>query len=208
MDYQNKSSGANEENFSNTHVSESEDVKKGILTTLHDLVALLAGILMIFSLCFRIVIVSGPSMNNTLMDGDWILLISNVFYRDIGRGDIIVASKDDFKDGEPIIKRVIATEGQMVDIDFHRGIVYVDGVALDEPYALSPTYMSEGVSFPIIVDSGCVFVMGDNRNNSKDSRSNEIGLIDKREIIGKAVFILFPGRNDLEQREFNRIGGL
>lgn len=208
LDYRNKSCDADKIISVREDVSKDADAKNGILTTLHDLVALFAGVLLVFSLCFRIVVVSGPSMNNTLVNGDWILLISNVFYRDIQNGDIIVASKDNFKDGEPIIKRVIATAGQTVDIDFYEGIVYVDGVPLDEPYTLTPTNMYEGVSFPVTVDDGCIFVMGDNRNNSKDSRSNEIGLIDKREVLGKAVFVLFPGLNDLKQREFNRIGGI
>ncbi len=181
--------------------------QKSIITYLHDLVILLASVLLIFSFLFRVVVVSGPSMNNTLLDGDWLLLIGNTLYNKPKTGDIVVASKDSFKNGEPIIKRIIATEGQLVDIDFNAGIVYVDGVALDEPYTLTPTTTMEGVSFPITVDDGCVFVMGDNRINSKDSRSNEIGLIDTREILGKAVFLLFPGTNkDTVPLDFGRIG--
>ena len=186
-----------------------ESARKNILAYFHDFVWLLAGVLIIFSLLFRMVVVSGPSMNNTLMDGDWLLLLSNVFYTDPQHGDIIVASKDSFKDGEPIIKRVIATEGQTVDIDFNAGIVYVDGNALDEPYTLTKTQVMEGVQFPLTVDEGCVFVMGDNRNNSRDSRSNEIGLIDCREILGKAIFVLYPGTNfNSVPRDFGRIGVL
>ena len=151
------------------------------------------------------VVVSGPSMDETLNDGDYLLLINNAFYNDYKRGDIIVASKDSYHDGEPIIKRVIATEGQEVDIDFNLGVVYVDGVALDEPYINTPTNLDEGVSFPLIVDDGHLFVMGDNRNHSKDSRSPEIGLIDRREVLGKAIFLIFPGL-DSGKREFDRIG--
>ena len=109
----------------------SESVQKSVLAYIHDFVWLLAGVLLAFSLCFRMVVVSGPSMNNTLMDGDWLLLLGNVFYTDPEYGDIVVASKDSFKNGEPIIKRVIATEGQIVDIDFENGIVYVDGLPLE-----------------------------------------------------------------------------
>ena len=197
----------NEENVAGTKSGES--IKKSILDYLHDFVWLLAGVLLIFSLCFRMVVVSGPSMNNTLMDGDWLLLLGNVFYTDPKYGDIVVAGKESFKSGEPIIKRVIATEGQTVDIDFAEGVVYVDGVALDEPYTLTDTNIMEGVQFPITVEDGCVFVMGDNRNDSKDSRSNEIGLIDCREILGKAIFVLFPGTNrDTVPRDFSRIGVL
>ena len=181
----------------------------GLLIYLHDVVFLLAGLLLAFLLCFRVVVVFGPSMDNTLCHGDYLLLLGSVFYQEPQYGDIIVASKDSFDSGEPIIKRVIATAGQTVDIDFHQGVVYVDGVALDEPYTNTLTNLSEGMTFPLTVDEGCVFVMGDNRNESKDSRSPEIGLIDHREILGKAIFLLFPGSDaDSERREFSRIGVL
>ncbi|MBQ3251828.1 MAG: signal peptidase I [Oscillospiraceae bacterium] len=184
-----------------------EDVKKNILAYLHDFVCLVAGVVLLFSLCFRVVVVSGPSMNNTLYDGDWLLLLGNVFYTNPQQGDVIVASKDSFENGTPIIKRVIATAGQTVDIDFQNGIVYVDGTAIEEPYIRTATTTFEGVNFPITVSEGCIFVMGDNRDNSKDSRSPDIGLIDKREILGKALFLFVPGTNKgLEQRDFSRIG--
>ena len=183
--------------------------RKAVLSYLHDLVYLVAGVMLLFSLCFRVVVVSGPSMNNTLVDGDWLLLLSNVFYRTPQNGDVIVATKDTFDDGAPIIKRVIAQEGETVDIDFLEGIVYVDGVALNEPYALTPTTLEEGMEFPLTVDDGCIFVLGDNRNNSKDSRSLEIGLIDQREVLGKAIFLFLPGDNKGRViRDFNRIGGI
>ena len=177
------------------------------LSYLRDIVFLIAGILLVFSLLFRVVVVSGPSMNRTLIDGDYILLLNNLFYGEPKRGDVIVACKESYDNGAPIIKRVIATEGQTVDIDFVEGIVYVDGVALVEPYVNTPTNQREGITFPLVVDEGCIFVMGDNRNISKDSRSNEIGLIDTREILGKALFVFFPGNDggDLA-RDFSRIG--
>ena len=180
-----------------------------ILLWLHDLVFLLAGVLLVLLLLFRIVIVSGPSMNATLVDGDYLLLLSNIFYTDPQPGDIVVASKDNFKEGEPIVKRVIATEGQEVDIDFEAGIVYVDGVALDEPYTLTPTNRMEGVMFPLVVEEDHIFVMGDNRNISKDSRNPEIGLVDTREVLGKAVFLIFPGTDGGAMNpQYNRIGVL
>ena len=183
------------------------DIQNSLLLYLHDLVTLLAGILLVLLLLFRIVIVSGPSMNDTLLDGDYLLLLSNNLYPNPKHGDIIVASKDDFKDGEPIIKRVIATEGQTVDIDFAAGIVYVDGIALQEDYTLTPTNLAEGIAFPITVDEGCLFVMGDNRNESKDSRNPEIGLVDKREVLGKAIFLLIPGTDGGSvQSQYSRIG--
>lgn len=175
-----------------------------ILSYLHDLTFLIAGVLLVFSLLLRVVVVSGPSMDTTLTHGDWLLLLGNVFYQEPKHGDIIVASKDSYDNGTPIIKRVIALEGQTVDIDFQAGIVYVDGVALDEPYTNTPTNLQEGIAFPLTVDEGCIFVMGDNRNVSKDSRSTEIGLIDRREILGKAILLVFPGDNN--GRDFGRIG--
>ena len=190
-------------------VSEEAKKENSLLVTLHDLAFLITAVLLAFSLLFRVVVVSGPSMNETLVDGDWLLLVGNVLYSEPKQGDIIVASKDSFDNGAPIIKRVIATEGQTVDIDFNIGVVYVDGVALEEDYTLTPTNLYEGIQFPIVVEEGCIFVMGDNRNKSKDSRSVEIGLVDTREVLGKAVFLIMPGsEGGRRSREFNRIGVL
>ncbi len=187
--------------------------QKNVLQYAHDLLYLLA-ILIVVSLLFRVVVVSGPSMRDTLQDGDYLLVLSNVFYKNPKQGDIVVASKDSFEGGAPIIKRVIATEGQWIDIDFTEGIVYV-GDSLDrmqplyEPYIRSLTTREEGVEFPLQVSDGCIFVMGDNRNNSTDSRSPMIGQIDKREVLGKAIFLFLPGISaNTGSREFNRIGGV
>ena len=191
------------------HFNKSPSFQENVLLYLHDLVTWLCVIILVFLLLFRIVVVSGPSMNTTLAHGDYLLLVNNVFYRDPKAGDIVVASKDSFKNGEPIIKRVIATEGQWVDIDFDEGVVYVDGTALDEPYANTPTTLYEGIDFPLMVDDGCVFVMGDNRNESKDSRSPDIGLVDTREILGKAILLVLPGQDVMTgKRNFERIGAL
>ena len=189
----------------------SSKAQNNVLTYLHDLVYLLAGILLVLLLLFRVVVVSGPSMNDTLVNGDYLILLNNVFYCEPKHGDIIVASKDSFKDGEPIIKRVIATEGQWVDIDFNAGIVYVGDdadhmVALDEDYTKTLTTRKEGIEFPLQVDEGCIFVMGDNRDASKDSRNPEIGLIDTREVLGKAIFLILPGADVSGNRDFSRIG--
>jgi len=179
---------------------------------LHDLVYLLAVIMLIFILLFRIVIVDGTSMNRTLLHGDYILLLGNIFYQEPAYGDIVVVSKDSFDDGAPIVKRVIATEGQTVDIDFDAGIVYVDGKPLDEPYTNTPTNTNGGMTFPLEISEGCIFVMGDNRNKSKDSRYPEIGMVDKREVLGKAIFLILPGDPDgsrgPEERDMSRIGAL
>ena len=174
---------------------------------LHDLSYLLATVILVFLLLFRIAVVDGNSMYDTLVDGDYLLLLGNLFYQDPKAGDVIVASKQSFADGAPIVKRIIATEGQTVDIDFASGTVYVDGTALNEPYIYSPTTVPEGTQFPLTVDEGCYFVMGDNRGVSKDSRSTEIGLIDRREILGKVIFLFLPGTNKGEDsRDFSRIG--
>ena len=174
---------------------------------LHDIVYLLCAMILVLLLVFRVVIVSGTSMNMTLLDGDYLLLLSNTFYRNPEQGDIIVVSKESFDDGAAFVKRVIATEGQTVDIDFDRGIVYVDGVALEEDYINHPTTTYGGVEFPLVVEDGCVFALGDNRGISKDSRYPDIGQIDTREILGRAIFLMIPGTNkDTKDMDFSRIG--
>jgi signal peptidase I len=181
--------------------------KQNVVMYLHDLVYLLMGLMVVFLVMFRLIVVSGDSMYSTLVDGDYLLLLSNVFYQEPEHGDIIVISKQNFDNGAPIVKRVIASEGQIVDIDFERGIVYVDGLPLEEDYINSPTTVYEGVNFPVIVEEGCFFVLGDNRGVSKDSRSPEIGFVDRREILGKAIFLLLPGTNHgMSAQEFDRIG--
>ena len=202
---------AEENRFVKKKPAEKESWQKSTMLYLHDLTHLLAVIMVVFLLLFRIVVVSGSSMYNTLWDGDWLLVVSNVFYGEPEYGDIIVASKDSFNDGEPIIKRVIATEGQTVDIDFETGTVYVDGVILNEEYIYSPTTDDEGMKFPLVVEENCVFAMGDNRGVSNDSRYPAIGLIDQREILGRAVFLLYPGSGTgifRGERDFDRIGAL
>ena len=200
----------NEEDRKDAAAEQDKDSwQKTVLLYLHDLVYMMAGIVIVFILVFRMVIVSGSSMYATLWDGDWLILLSNVFYQEPEYGDIIVACKDSFNDGEAIIKRVIATEGQTVDIDFDEGIVYVDGVALSEPYTFTPTNIQEGMEFPLTVEEGCVFAMGDNRNESLDSRNPRIGQIDRREILGKALFLIYPGTGeDDAERDFDRIGAV
>ena len=183
------------------------DWKKSVILYLHDLLYMLMAIMLVFLLFFRIIVVSGDSMYSTLLDGDYLLLLGNLFYQEPDHGDIVVISKKSFDDGKPIVKRVIATEGQNVDIDFENAVVYVDGVALDEPYINSPTSFNEGTVFPLTVAEDCIFVLGDNRGVSRDSRDPVIGQIDKREVLGKAIFLMLPGTSHGNlSRDFGRIG--
>ena len=188
---------------------ENGTISRTVLGYVRDLVYLLGVILVAFLIFFRVVVVSGPSMQNTLVDGDYLLLVGKPFYTEPAQGDIIVAAKDSYGGGTPIVKRIIATEGQVVDINFETGAVTVDGKMLDEPYIKNLTKLSEGMVFPLRVEEGCVFVMGDNRMNSKDSRDPVIGLIDTREILGKAVVLFLPGTDGGNiDRDYSRIGVL
>ena len=153
------------------------------------IVTALVACVLIFVFIGRTIGVVGSSMVPTLEQGDR-LIISKLFYTP-QQGDIVVLQKDSFAD-YPLIKRVIATEGQTVDIDFDAGVDYVDGVALDEPYTAEPTVVREDFDEPVTVPEGCIFVMGDNRNRSTDSRTDSIGCVDTRLIMGKALLRLTP----------------
>ena len=180
---------------------------KSLLLYLHDLICMLMAILLVFLIFFRIIVVSGDSMYSTLVDGDYVLLLNNLFYPEPEQGDIVVISKQSYNHGSPIVKRVIATEGQTVDIDEKTATVYVDGVAIEEAYIHSPTTHSGTTQFPLEVEKGCLFVMGDNRGVSLDSRDQQIGQVDKREVLGKAIYLMIPGSNHgLEQPDRTRMG--
>ena len=161
----------------------------------------------IFTFVIRMMGVDGHSMLNTLQHGDRLLVVNSMLYHDYKYGDIVILRKNGVFDDDPIVKRVIAVEGQTVDIDFAEGIVYVDGEALEEDYIREPTYTAEGTEFPLTVPEGSIFVMGDNRNGSSDSRDYRLGTVDTRYVIGKAAFLIFPGPDyETEKRDFNRIG--
>ena len=163
-------------------------------------------VVLVFTFLIRLIGVDGHSMVPTLQNGDRLLVLSSLLDSDYEYGDIVVLREESFLE-EPIVKRVIATEGQTVDIDFEAGVVYVDGEALDEPYINEPTYMEEGTEFPRTEPERCIFVMGDNRNHSSDSRDSRLGTVDTRCVLGKAVFLAFPGADDVTgKREFGRIG--
>lgn len=179
---------------------------RDVYDTVVSLVSALLAVVLIFTFVARLMGVQGPSMIPTLQDGDRLLVLNSHLCGEYQVGDIVIASKASFDD-DPIVKRVIATEGQTVDIDFALGRVYVDGVLLEEDYINDLTYREEGTSFPLTVPEGEVFLMGDNRNHSNDSRDSRLGTVDTRELIGKAVLLVFPGKDYLTgKRDFSRLG--
>ena len=145
-------------------------------------------IFVVFTFICRPTRVVGDSMVPTLHNGDWLITMPKSEYV---YGDIVVVTQPNVHN-EPLIKRVIATEGQTVDINFASGQVFVNGVELNEPYINEETHTSSDVTFPLIVPEGKVFVMGDNRNRSSDSRSSGVGFIDTRYILGKAQLRILP----------------
>ena len=172
-------------------------------TMLHDLVYILAAITLVFVFLFRLVGVKGSSMYPTLFDHDYLVLESNFLYRTVRQGDIVVIDPPQQAqlDGS-IVKRVIA-----------------DGEALDESYTFEPTYRSyleigEGLDYPVTVPEGSVFVLGDNRNHSADSRYAPLGCVDESRILGRVLLRILPGRQTNEEgdvvggRDFRRIGAV
>ncbi|MBQ2995687.1 MAG: signal peptidase I [Oscillibacter sp.] len=180
----------------------------GLYGWIQALVCSVLTVVMVFTFGIRLVGVRGHSMVPTLQDGDRMLVISSVIDSDYTYGDVVVLNKPSFLN-ELIVKRVIAVENQTVDIDFDSGSVYVDGKLLKEPYINELTFRKDGVDFPLTVPEGCIFVMGDNRNHSSDSRNPSLGAVDTRYVVGKAKLVAFPGTDsETEKRDFGRIGGI
>jgi signal peptidase I len=155
------------------------------------LATVLTVLILIFTFVVRVIVVSGPSMENTLLNGD-AMLVWSLGYKP-KQGDVIVLTQPTYQE-DSIVKRVIATGGQTVDIDYNHNTVTVDGVVLEEDYIkewmLVPSYGTENSH--VVVPEGHIFVMGDNRNESADSRLPTIGVIDQRCVIGKALMVAFP----------------
>ena len=161
---------------------------------LQALVMVLVALILIFTFVGRIIGVVGSSMYPTLHDGD-LLLLQSIGYTP-KQGDVVVLTKEfDAADG-PIVKRVIATGGQHVVIDYDAGTVTVDGEVLDEPY-INEFMVDPGMDsiHDVVVPEGSIFVMGDNRNHSSDSRNVTLGTVDERYVLGRALWVLLPFQN-------------
>ncbi len=169
------------------HLKKS-DGTANIYEWVHSLVFAVAIVVILLTFFLRLVDVSGTSMKQTLQNKDKVI-VTNFFYTP-KQGDIVVISHG-AEYSEPIIKRVIATEGQKLSIDFDKEEITVDGKVLKEDYIQGHTHQEDG-EIPSVIPKGKVFVLGDNRGVSMDSRSKAIGLIDVKDIIGKAQFVVFP----------------
>lgn len=171
-------------------LSLGEKTRREIYDWIHCLSIALIICVVIFAFFVRLIDVRGTSMNPTLNNGDK-MLVSGLFYSPKA-GDVVVFKKDEYDPERALVKRVIATEGQVINIDFDNGTVYVDGEAIQEDYIMELTTNKIDFIGPQTVPEGCVFVMGDNRNASTDSRKKEIGMVDSRLILGKAYFVIYP----------------
>ncbi len=147
-----------------------------------------AVIALLFTFVVRVVQVDGTSMNPTLQSGDRVIIAT---FLQPDYGDVVVIDGY-IPYGKPLVKRVIGKAGDVIDIDFEAGIVYRNGQALSEPYIAEPTWTYESVNFPITVPDDCLFIMGDNRNHSMDSRDREIGCVDVRDVMGVVVWRVLP----------------
>ena len=174
-----------------SRLSDRDALKVDLYFWLQALVMALVGLILVFTFIGRIIGVDGSSMMPTLHDHDMLLLQSIGYTPE--SGDVVVLSKKSFREGQPIVKRVIAVGGQTVDIDYESNTVYVDGVVLDEPYILEPMReLPSHFATHVVVPEGSIFVMGDNRHNSTDGRSPELGVVDERCVLGRALFVLLP----------------
>ena len=174
--------------------TEKEEIAKTALSSffhwMSGIVAVLFVIFLVVMLFFRPVTVSGPSMEPTLHNGDRLFVYS--FMYEPENGDVIVARSPDGAD-MPVIKRVIAKEGQVVEVDYENGTVTVDGVVLEENYISGMSKVPQNeIEYPYTVPEDRIFVMGDYRDESRDSRHKTFGCIDENTVAGKAVFRFYP----------------
>lgn len=177
------------ENIEPREGSTGSMVVREIYDWTESVITALLSVIIIFTFIGQIVSVDGDSMLQTLKDGERLVCVK---LGEIKPGDIVVITKPGIKNN-PLIKRVIATGGQTIDFDFDEGIVYVDGIALDENYINTPTnYHDPSIQYPLTIPEGHVFVMGDNRNLSWDSRVQEVGSVDERYVLGHVVYRVSP----------------
>ncbi len=160
---------------------------KGIYEFASILLTAVIAVGIMFTFVFKLSAVDGQSMENTLHHGDSLIITSAVKHFEVG--DVIVTSQPNAYN-KVLIKRVVATEGQTVSFNRYSGKLIVDGVPVDEPYIKEPMLFTASMRNEFVVPEGCVFVMGDNRNNSSDSRDSNIGFIDERYIMGKVIYKL------------------
>lgn len=196
-----------ERNSEGTNMSsgiKKENKKESFLSSLYDWIEVVSIsviiVIMIFTFVARLSTVDGDSMYPTLIDGER-LIVSDLFYSP-ENGDIVVLQEKNAFFTSPLVKRIIAQEGQTIDFDYENWGVYVDGEKLTEPYInreLEKAMKNYGSPDSVTVPEGHIFVMGDNRNHSTDSRDSLVGFVEYDEIIGKVVFRLFP---------FSRIGAV
>lgn len=168
-------------------------VSSEIFDWVESIVFALVIVVLLFTFVFRIVRVDGKSMYPTLNDSDRII-IGSAFYTP-EQGDIVVTVQSNYF-GEPLIKRVIAVEGQTIDIDPDTGAVTIDGVPYEDEHAYFASdaafNIGDAYTYPLVVEEGKVFCMGDNRNHSSDSRSSLVGMIDVDSILGKTMLRIYP----------------
>lgn len=185
----------NVENEQEVAAKDSDSFENTIYDWARCLISAVAGVVLLFVFVLRLIGVSGGSMQNTLYTGDRLLMINSALCN-FEQGDIVVINAYNAQLDDTIIKRIIAVGGQTVDIDFETGIVFVDGKALMEDYVKEMTFTSGGTQFPLTLAEDEVFVMGDNRNASTDSRSIMLGAVKKDYIQGEAFFLLIPGKTE------------
>ena len=162
---------------------------QGVLEWYEALISAARVLVLVFSFFVRIIQVDGSSMVPTLVNGDKLIVWGAGYTPQ--RGDVVIV--DSYTSyGKPLVKRVIAKGGDTISIDYDAGTVEVNGELLQEDYIAAPTHLGYDVEFPYTVPEGTVFVMGDNRNESLDSRSSYVGCIDERDILGKVLLCFLP----------------
>lgn len=165
-------------------------VKRDAIAVMYEYVeAILMAMLLLvvlFTFCFRVAGVIGDSMEPNLSGGDRLILQTHV--NELAYGEIVVVNR---YTEEPLIKRVIGKAGDTILIEEKTGNVYRNGILLEESYIDGITE-PKGLSGEVTVPAGCLFVMGDNRGVSKDSRSEEIGMVSEHDVVGKAILRIWP----------------